>query len=261
MIAPATPTPHPLEALQSRVSASRLSCFHQCRLKFFFRYVQKVEKPTTPALHVGTTVHAVLQAWNLARWRREPFQQAKELFDQRWSEQVGIDWESDEEKQRQMAWSLLETCFRESPIPPDERPEAVEVAVEADLKRHGLPELVGVIDLVRAGGRIVDFKTSAQTPNPGRAAHQHEVQTSCYALLYREATGREESGIELHHLVKLKIPKLVVTPLGPMSSEQQTRLFRVMESYLNGLSKEDFVPSPGLHCAACEYFKECRRWC
>ena len=45
--------------LLTKVSASRLNCFHQCRLKFFFRYVRKLKKDKTPALHVGTTVHAV----------------------------------------------------------------------------------------------------------------------------------------------------------------------------------------------------------
>jgi hypothetical protein len=64
----------------------------------------------------------------------------------------------------------------------------------------------------------------------------------------------------LHHLVKLKKPKLVVTPLAPMTYTQQVRLFRSIESYLDGLSRRDFVPSPGLHCSSCEYFNECRRW-
>jgi hypothetical protein len=45
--------------------------------------------------------------------------------------------------------------LRETPIAPNEKPEAVEARVEADLT--GLPRLVGVIDLVRPGGRIVGF--------------------------------------------------------------------------------------------------------
>ena len=123
-----------------------------------------------------------------------------------------------------------------------------------------LPTLVGVLDLVRAGGRIVDFKTAAQSPNAEKAAHIHEVQTSSYALLYRDAIGQRESGIELHHLIKTKQPKLIITPVGPMSDQQQARLFRAIESYVEGLSREDFVPSPGLQCTFCEYFNECKRW-
>lgn len=156
---------------------------------------------------------------------------------------------------------MLEVYFAETPIAANERPEAVEVRVEADLAPHGLPKLIGVMDLVRSGHRIVDYKTAGQTPNPERAEHMHETQTSSYAVLYREGTGHKESGIELHHLVKLKKPKLVVTPVGPMTDRQQTRLFRMIESYLEGLEREDFVPSPGFGCSSCEYFSECRKWC
>jgi hypothetical protein len=150
--------------------------------------------------------------------------------------------------------------LRETPIAPDEKPQAVEAGVEADLTGHGLPTLVGVIDLVRAGGRIVDFKTSARRPDPELLAHSNETQTISYGLLYREATGSKESGIEIHHLIKTKQPKVVVNELGPVTEGQIARLFRVVESYLKGVAREDFVPSPGIQCAACEYFNECRAW-
>ena len=258
-----TPARQKIETLQKTVSASRLSCWLTCRLKFFFRYVQQLTKPPTPSLHVGSVVHSVLQQWNLDRWRKQPFEteRLKALFDARWTEQAKIDWEGEEPAQKNHAWSVLETYFLETPIKADERPEEVEVAVEADLSRHGLPQLIGIIDLVRAGGRIVDFKTSAQSPNQENAQHQHELQTSCYAVLYRACTGKKEGGIELHHLVKTKVPKFVLTELGQVSEQQRVRLFRMMESYIEGVAREDFVPSPGIHCFGCEFYKECRKWC
>ena len=105
-----TSPPHLIEELSQTVSASRLNLWLQCRLKFYFRYALKLQKPKTAALHVGTTIHAVLQAWNLARWRKEPFQVAafKPVFDTAWAEQTAIDWDGEEDKQREMAWRLLE---------------------------------------------------------------------------------------------------------------------------------------------------------
>ena len=50
-----------LQQLQATVSASRLGLFLQCRLKFWFRYVQKLLKPKSPSLHLGSAVHAVLR--------------------------------------------------------------------------------------------------------------------------------------------------------------------------------------------------------
>ena len=151
--------------------------------------------------------------------------------------------------------------FSQTPIKPNEMPEPVEVPMETDLSKYGLPTLIGVMDLVRAGGRIVDFKSTGKTPDPEDAAHQNETQLSCYSVLYREATGHRESGRELHHLVKTKTPKLVITELPPMTDAQRVRLFRMMESYVEGLAREDFIPSPGFSCAGCEFFSNCKLWC
>lgn len=249
--------------LQQTVSASRLSLFHTCRLKFWFRYVAGLVKPKTAALHVGGAVHAALKAWSKARWRGTPLtlKQLHDEFTKAWTDEPDtVSWEdTDEEDEKKTGWRLIETYIRESPIHADEKPDAVEVPVEADLHEHGLPKLIGVLDLVQAG-KIIDFKTASQTPNPEKVAHTNEVQTSAYAVLYREATGKREAAIEIHHLVKLKNAKLVVTTLEAMNDGQQTRLFRVIESYVEGLERKDFVPSPGLLCSSCEFFNECRRW-
>jgi putative RecB family exonuclease len=255
-----------IDDLLRDVSASRLTTFHQCRLRFWFRYLSGIVKPKPAALHLGSSVHETLKFWNRARWhRRAPsLRDLHDAFSGAWAELREADSPEfeDEDGEKQTGWKLLETYFRESPIPGDERPEAVEVSVEADLSTHGLPKLVGVLDLVRPGGRIVDFKTSGKTPDPEQVAHTTEGQTTAYSLLYREATGGVESGIEIHTLVKTKAPKLIVTALPPATDAQVTRLFRGIESYVAGLEREDFVPSPGLQCASCEFFNECRRhWC
>jgi CRISPR/Cas system-associated exonuclease Cas4 (RecB family) len=253
-----------VEQLMATVSSSRLGCWHQCRLKFYFRYVVSIPKRATSALHIGKVVHRVLQAWNMARWRGQPLNNEgfKQLFENDWRERQArsaINWDGEETEEQKKTWTLVQTYFAETPIGANERPEAVEVPMEAELP-DGLPKLVGIIDLVRSGGRIVDFKTSGQTPNAEKVEHLHETQLACYSTLYRDATGRKEAGVELHHLVKLKTPKVVITPMASMTDLQQVRLYRSIESYLEGLSRRDFVPSPGLHCSSCEYFNECRRW-
>ena len=254
--------PAPIEKLKQTVSASRLNCWLQCRLKFWFRYVLKVNKPKTAALHYGSVVHLVLQQWNMTRWRRQAFDltKLKQVFDTGWADQGKIDWEGEEPEQKNSAWAVLEKYFTDTPIKANEMPEAVEVPVEADLSTHGLPTLIGVLDLVRSGARIVDFKSAGKTPDNDMTLHQNGVQLDCYSVLYREATGKREAGRELHHLVKTKVPKIVITEAGPMLEYQQNRLFRLMEDYMDGLERGDFIPSPGFGCMGCEYLRECRKW-
>ena len=79
--------------------------------------------------------------------------------------------------------------------------------------------------------------------------------------MYREATGHLESAVELHHLVKLKAPKLVVTTLPAMTPKQETRLLKIVDSYLEGVQRQDWVPSPSpMACSCCEFFNRCRQW-
>lgn len=252
-----------ITSLQSTVSASRLTAYLQCRLKFHFRYALELKKPKTAALHVGSSVHAVLKAWNKARWLEKPLtlKELHETFLKAWADnsEGPVDWQGEEEEEKATGWRLCETYLRECQIPSDIKPDAVEVPVEADLSKYGLPKLIGILDLVQQGC-IIDYKTASSTPNAEKIAHTTEVQTSSYAVLYRANKSRPEKGIALHHLVKLKNPKVVITALPPMSDEQQTRLFHLMEAYGKGLEHRDFIPSPGMQCAGCEYFNECRRW-
>ncbi len=265
-VTPAADKPRSLDELRATVSASRLNTWLSCRLKFYFRYVLGLTKPRTAALYVGHTVHGVLKVWNQARWRRQVLstEDLKQRFESLWQsdqQKAPVKWDAGEEPgEQQTAWSLLDLYFRQSPIPPNELPEAVEVSAEAELTQHGLPKLIGILDLVRAGGRIVDYKTVGQTPSDEKAIHTNEVQLSGYAVLYRANTGKTEGGRDLHQLVKTKTPKLVVTQQGPMTAPQQTRLFRQMESYAEGLARQDFVPSPGMQCSMCSFQAECRRW-
>jgi putative RecB family exonuclease len=264
--------PRSIDELIATASASRLSTWSQCRLKFFFRYILGLRKPKSPSLHVGSSVHAVLKFWNKARWKNEKssLKQLHDVYSSSWSgeqKKEPVKWENGEEDhERKAGWRLLETYFRESPIQPDEKPEAVEVTVEADLSQHGLPKVIGIIDLVRpgvsigSGGRIVDTKSSGKTPDPEQVGHLNEIQTTSYSVLYRASTSKIESGIELHHLVKTKNPKLIVSEFPPATENQKTRLFRHLDSYVSGLQRKDWIPSPGFLCASCEFYNECRAW-
>jgi putative RecB family exonuclease len=120
--------------------------------------------------------------------------------------------------------------------------------------------LVGIIDLVRSGSRIVDFKLAGKTPDVEMVVHTHGTQLTAYSVLYRDATGRREGGLELHHLVRTKAPKCIITSLPPATEQQVTRLFRSIESYQEGVARQDFVPSPGFACMSCEFIRECQKW-
>ena len=164
-----------IRALQDTVSASRLSLFLQCRLKFYFRYVLKLQKPKTASLHLGSAVHAVLKAWNKARWLQQPLslKEVHENYLQAWADTAegSVKWDpGEEEDDKTTGWRLCDTYIRQGASMALTKPDAVEVSIEADLARHGLPRLIGILDLVQQGN-IIDYKTSAATPNPSTVGH------------------------------------------------------------------------------------------
>ena len=251
------------ELLVEEVSPSRLKRWLTCRLQFFFHYLAQIKKPSKPALAVGKVVHAVLQEFNRARWRGDfAFRERlDEVFQAKWTEErESVEWEESEKTEQTKALGLIEFYLDQSPIKPDEKPQAVEVRLEAYLGKHGLPKLIGILDLVRPNRVVVDYKTSSQTPQADALLHQNEIQLTSYGLLYRENTGDQEGGFELHHLVKTKTPKLIVTKLPPITDQQQSRLFKQIESYVAGIEREDFVPSPSMACLSCSFINECRAW-
>src|SRR5437867_10207344 len=113
--------------LTRTVSASRLSTWQRCRLQFYFRYVAGLRKSPTMALHIGTTVHTVLQQWNLARWHGRPLeaQELENVFSRAWviwQEGEQIDWKGKEEAIKSATWNLIQLYLRETPIQLDKIP-------------------------------------------------------------------------------------------------------------------------------------------
>jgi hypothetical protein len=253
--------------LLAYLSASRLKCWQTCRRQFYYRYVERIVVPTAPALFIGRQIHAVLCRWNWAKWKEEALtrEQLREFLFDHWekeaaAEPIPVPWKKpgDEAIARDQSWSMLETYFEQCPVAPEEKPEGVEVEVECSLG-DGIPPLYGIIDLVRPGGRIVDYKSAARASSDGMAAQQHATQLACYALLYRSATGELETGFELHTLVKTKEPKVIVSTYGPMSAAMESELFFLIDDYLEGIGREAWIPSPGQHCAWCDHLIACRR--
>ncbi|BDS05256.1 hypothetical protein NT6N_02960 [Oceaniferula spumae] len=247
------------------ISASRLSCWQQCRRKHYFRYVANIPSEPSPAMHLGKVVHATLQQWNLWRWDRKPYtmNDLHAAFFHSWEkEQVEntVPWKSDKEHDdlRDKAWELVTAYLDAAVIEEDEDIAGVEVRLEAEIE--GLPTVIGIVDLVRGGGRIVDFKTAAKSPSQNSAGHVHGTQLGIYALLYRHCTGTRELGIELHHLVKTKVPKVCVSEFGSMSDREIGNVIALMHQYVDSVKAGDCTPSPSFMCSGCEYLSQCKNW-
>lgn len=246
------------------ISASRLKSFLSCRLRFFYEKVLGLKAPASPALQVGKAVHAGLQHFNLARWRGGDTSPAATLqaYDKAYGElevQDPVDYEGKDRTECIDTGRRVLAAYLESDLAND--PRRI-LGVEAYLRREdGLPlPLVGVLDLVLEGNVPVDFKTVAATPVLEDEAWQNELQLTAYHLLMQDATGEEPGQGELVYLTKTKVPKIVKQALPLTTQTQIDRLKTLADVYVDGVSREDYHPSPGMQCRWCSYRTQCAAW-
>jgi CRISPR/Cas system-associated exonuclease Cas4 (RecB family) len=235
-----------------------------CRRQFYFRYMLGLKKPAGAALTVGQALHRMLEIWNHARWHGDnpTLATSPERFEEEWQtivEAQAVAWKDDKEesKQKATALRLWQAWLEKPPIPEDETPEGVEVYLEHEEATSDRPKIIGSLDLVRAGGLLVEFKTAARSTNADELAHQHRLQLTIYALLYRESTWQQEKGVQVIQLIKTKEPKIEVFTFPPATEKDFEELDATIHAFQEGVTNGDFTMSPGQHCSWCDYRREC----
>ncbi|MDF3130375.1 PD-(D/E)XK nuclease family protein [Kiritimatiellaeota bacterium B1221] len=246
------------------LSASRLKSFLSCRLKFYYEKVLKLPAPSSPNLQIGKAVHAGLEALHKAQWEGQPHDTDTVLkaYEDAYTSLEAEDPVDYGNKDRE---SCLETgkrtlrAFLESDLVNDPRPiRGVEVTLRREDDELPIP-LLGVVDLVRENTAI-DFKTVGATPDLKEEAWSHELQMICYFLLLADATGELPAPAELVYLVKTKTPKVIRHQLPTIDLIQMERFRRLVDVYVDANQRQEYYPSPGMHCRWCEFRSRCRAW-
>jgi hypothetical protein len=271
--APQASSPPPKGGVEKYVSPSRLTLWLKCPLAFKLRYIDGIEFPTSPGLFLGRVVHAGLESWYRHRQLGIPLATAElcRRLDEWWEhagsqEPVAFASTTEEAGCRRQAIELVRTYLHQVPDH-EPTPLAVEKALEAPLidpvsgENLGIP-LVGVIDLVLPepdGAVITDFKTAARGGELLETAH--EIQLSSYSYLYRRASPRAETALEIRSLIKTKVPRIETHRYPAREERHYRRLFSVIRAYLDDLHAGRFVFRPGLGCSLCEFRDtNCRQW-
>lgn len=174
------------------------------------------------------------------------------------AEEAAFENHAQQEALRQQTAELIAAYLQR--VPADEpRPLAVEATMEVPLldplsgEDLGIP-LLGIADLIldaEEGPVIVDFKTSSRSAPPLEISH--EIQLSCYSLLFRALTGRAEAELQIRSLVKTKTPKVDVHRYPARSAAHFSRLFAILREYLDALDRGRFNFRPGWGCSMCDF--------
>lgn len=261
----AAPPRVPAEA-PAHISPTAAKAYLACSLKFYFERVLRLPSPTSPSLHLGKAVHAALQRFHLALWRGEDHSPEAvsefftEAFESLEKDEGPVRWtkRATRDKSREDGLRVV-AAYLDSPECLDAPPKAVEVFLSEPIDGLSVP-LTGAMDLVRGDLVPVDFKSAAAKPDPAMAAFEHELQLVSYQLMLESATGESPPGLELVFLVKTKVPQVIRVRVPPADERRKTRVVRLLETAVAGITAGRFHPQPGMHCSWCAYRAECSAW-
>ena len=247
------------------ISASQVTTYLGCPLKYRFQYVDKIPRPwRAAAMAFGSSVHAAVEWFHKERLadRTPAIEAVLRVFDADWYAQnveplVFSERESKDslaEKGRGMLQLYVESTNGTKPV-------AVEQWFELDLADPETGEVLdvrlrGVIDLVEEGETLVDLKTAGRTLEAGGL--ERHLQLSTYALAH----------LLLHGTIpKLRLDMLLKTAKPRLERHETTRSVEdlswtasLIREVSLAIETEHFFPNPSWRCTECEYFAHCQQW-
>jgi len=251
----------------THLSASSIKNYLGCPLRFFFEKVLQLPRQPNLNQFLGKVVHEGLSLYNHAVWKRGTAT-LPELSDSieaafcTVEATDSIEWQTPEERNQLLSQAngIVGTYIEGEQKLKQPVPLGVEVLL-TDIDLGFDYPFVGVLDLVRRGNVITDYKSIARTPSDlDLESWNHELQLTCYELLFEQATGESVSAKELIYLVKTKQPKVIRQNIKPADLIQRERFRNMVQTMVDGVENERFYPCPGMQCSWCDFRKECSQW-
>jgi CRISPR/Cas system-associated exonuclease Cas4 (RecB family) len=254
------------------LSYSQVTTYQNCKLKWFFTYVESAEPESIAApLLLGSSVHAALQhhlEGQLAAERPATIDELMNVFREKWKAEardtaIEYSWGENTDSQADVAKRML-VEFLASPY---SRPEGQTLGIEETLRvplHPEIPDLVAKVDLIAAVDHelvITDFKTTRSMWGPDTAA-EHAVQLHMYAEAAKCIA--EDLGLRLRLrfivLTKAKSPKVQAIEIAtdPRIVMGASKIIRnVFKSMQSGV----VYPSPSaMNCSGCPFKQRCANW-
>ena len=252
----------PPEAL----SASAISLYLTCSLKYRFQYVDRIPKPWQPAaLAFGSSVHIAIEWFHRQRLlgTTPELGHVLELFDEDWRGQrkdvLIFSEREDGDALARKGREMLRLYVSEAAL--SQQPAAVEDPFEVELADPESGEILevtlrGIVDLVEEDGTLVDFKTAGRSFDAGTL--ERHLQLSAYALAYLLLYGVIPP-LRLDVLLKTTKPRFERLPASRTLPELSWAA-QLIRGVWEAIQTEHFFPNPSWRCGECEYFAHCQRW-
>ncbi len=258
------------------ISYSSYRTYLECPLRWKFLYVDRLPEVPRGYFTFGRVIHTVLEELvrplvvpsarrvseaesqrTLDDWQGAAPQPRTEwmsreslleFYDRSWNSEGYVSPE-EEARYRVLGRDLLLRYYDRLA---EEKPTPVAVEEHLEAKWDGIP-VHGYIDRIdrtpNGGLEIVDYKTSRELSHEDA---RDSDQLTLYQVLVERNYSEPVQGLTLYHLRSLK-------PLRapPRAATALSVLHDRMGTVSDGIRSEAFEPTPGRHCARCDFRDRC----
>ncbi|MDD5012406.1 MAG: PD-(D/E)XK nuclease family protein [Candidatus Nanoarchaeia archaeon] len=248
-------------------SHSKLETFENCRLKFKYRYIDKIvpDIPKSIEAYLGSTVHEALE-WLYKKVMEKTIPTITEVIDcytEKWIQNfiddfliVRKEMKAEDYFQRGVEF-LINYYLKHQPF--TDNTIATEQKIEIDLDGTGDKKIIGYIDrlvhnLEKNEIEIHDYKTSASVLS--RDKIENSRQLALYSIAIKERYGKDKNVCMVWHFLAHDM-KICIN-----STNEKLELLRknVIELINEIEQTKDFPANKTRLCDWCEYRNICEGW-
>jgi hypothetical protein len=249
------------------LSYSSISLYQTCGKAWQYRYIDKVNTATSPALVFGSAWHATVEAMIIDRPQltgANPIERWRTAWNAQLEKNQNIDWgdataESHFNEGVRMITDLgIQMTIENIRVG---GADSIERKIELNVPGVSVP-VIGFIDVITEDGIPGDIKTSAKSWSDDKATS--ELQPLFYLAALSQAGYPVDGGRFKHYVfVKTKTPKVQVIEHAH-NMKEMFFLFGMIQNVWKGIGAGVFVENPNCWmCNAqyCNYWQLCRgRW-
>jgi putative RecB family exonuclease len=248
-------------------SHSKIETFEQCRLKFKYRYIDKIIPEIAKGIeaHLGDIVHKTLE-WlyiQVIEKRVPSINDVISFYSEKWQENYSHDMPIVNKTMTAKDYFnrgvefLVNYYMKHSPF--QDNTIATEKRIEINLDEKGEKKLIGFIDRLSHNIKeneieIHDYKTSNSMWS--REKIEDSRQLSIYSLAIKDIYGKDKKVCMTWHFLAHDM-KICVR----RTNEELDRFKKEIIEIIEGIEKtKEFPPSKSQLCYWCEYMNICPVW-
>jgi len=248
-------------------SHSKIETFEQCRLKFKFRYIDKIIPEIAKSIeaHLGEMVHKTLE-WLYIQVMENKVPSVNDVisfYSEKWEENYSKDMPifnktlTAKDYFNRGVEFLVNYYMKYQPF--QDNTIATEKRIEINLDENGEKKLIGFIDrlahnLESNEIEIHDYKTSNSVF--ARNKIENSRQLALYSLAIKEMFGKEKNVCMIWHFLAHDMKVCV-----RKTNEELANVRKEIIEIIDNIEKtRDFPPTKSQLCYWCEYMDICPVW-